>query len=107
MTVRSFSGTSEKLVAVCRKCHKTCLLNNNNNNTNLNNNDVAKRKDINANCPKSEAFSDDWGEASTTALSPSDPFLPVPHISVQPATPLNNNFPWTSVELNSTSFVSF
>ncbi|CAH1400911.1 unnamed protein product, partial [Nezara viridula] len=104
MTVRSFSGNSEKLMAVCRKCHKTCLLNNNNNNTNLNNNDVTKRIDINANCPKTEGFCDDWGESSSAALSPSDPFLPVPHISVQPATPLNNNFPWTSIELNSTSF---
>lgn len=28
MTVRSTEVNSEKLMAVCRKCHKTCLLNN-------------------------------------------------------------------------------
>lgn len=102
-TVRSFSGNSEKVMAVCRKCHKTCLPNNNNLN---NNNDSRRPTDINANCQKSEGFSDDWGGSSVSALSPTDPFLPVPHISVQPATPLNNNFSWSAAEANNSSFVS-
>ncbi|XP_014251593.1 uncharacterized protein LOC106667875 [Cimex lectularius] len=79
-TVKSTSGNSEKLMAVCRKCHKTCLPNNKNNSSAV--------VDINANAAR-EAFTDEnnWGISCDANLSPTDPFLPVPHISVQPPTP--------------------
>ncbi|XP_073988009.1 protostome-specific GEF isoform X3 [Rhodnius prolixus] len=95
MTVRSTEVNSEKLMAVCRKCHKTCLLNNRLSRSNM-------TVDVNANqaCRASvredvQVFSDEsnWGSGggqlggSVPNLSPTDPFLPVPHISVQPPTP--------------------
>ncbi|CAB0015835.1 unnamed protein product [Nesidiocoris tenuis] len=126
MTVKSTSANSEKLMAVCRKCHKTCLDKNKTNSSNASNGETT---DINANRSYSckdpddrvvQGFSDEsnWGgpHSSTATLSPTDPFLPVPHISVQPPTPtttagsgghqttgssgsgnnINNNFDWDS-----------
>ncbi|KAK9498710.1 hypothetical protein O3M35_003284 [Rhynocoris fuscipes] len=96
MTVRSTEVNSEKLMAVCRKCQKTCLLNNRLSRSNM-------TVDVNANqaCrtggtrEELQVFSDEsnWGSGgghlggSVPNLSPTDPFLPVPHISVQPPTP--------------------
>ncbi|KAL1138817.1 hypothetical protein AAG570_008879, partial [Ranatra chinensis] len=106
MTVKSISGNSERLVAVCRKCQKTCLLSNNIINTPTN-----QQTDINANPSQNDenGFLDEnnWGQLGSyenSKLSPSDPFHPVPHISVRPPSPPsgaihestsgNNNFTW-------------
>lgn len=109
-TVKSTSANSERPLAVCRQCHKTCLVSNNNNNMDSNN-----HTDVNANPPQESQFSslDDtcWGPLNflSSVLSPTDPFNPVPHISVLPPSPptsdvmspINNNF-WEDAKLSST-----
>lgn len=109
-TVRSTSANSERPINVCRQCHKTCLVSNNNADL-----EATNGTDINANAPDAHEFSslDDtsWGPFNflSSVLSPSDPFNPVPHISVLPpspptsheTSPVNNNF-WEDAELSST-----
>lgn len=110
-TVRSTPGNSERPLAVCRQCHKTCLVSNNNVTVDLK---VENKKDENANPSAGGEFVDDtsWGPLSflSSVLSPTDPFTPVPHISVLPPSPpmphqvslSNNNF-WDDAELSATT----
>ncbi|XP_054270896.1 uncharacterized protein LOC128991751 [Macrosteles quadrilineatus] len=104
-TVKSTSANSEHPLTVCRQCHKTCLVSNNNQ-------DSTNRKDVNANrsCVNFTSLDDaGWTPLTNSpTLSPTDPFNPVPHISVlppspptsQPISPANNNF-WEDAGLSS------